>query len=261
MERHTLISGETLEYPTPAPEISAFVDRVREMVNDPDAPESAVIDLIYGSDNPILDQTVLPHRGMVTKATIEDPIYHVMLDLLDQKRIQLGRLDLGAVEARFTMSVTQAAEELGITPGAVRQAIHARRLPAWKKGGRYFVDPAQVEAFQVGNRGPRKTQEAGELLEVRVGSAPGLSFMVKGPGPIEESSREGAVRTGVLRDWRRVAVSSGKGENRRTFVLEPGEEDRAIERDGFFVRGKFKIARRVRNPQKAGEVFRTFQAE
>ena len=261
MERHTLISGETLEYPTPAPEISAFVDRVREMVNDPDAPESAVIDLIYSSENPLLDQTIFPHRGAVTKATIEDPVYHVMLDLLDQKRIQLGRLDLDAVQDRYTMSVTEAAEELGITPGGVRQAIHARRLAAWKKGGRYFLDPALVEAFQVSNRGPSKAQEVGEPLEVRMGTAPGVSFLLKAPHLLEDSTKEGSVRTGVLRNWRRVAVSAGKGPGRSIFIIEPGSAQNSIEREDFYVRGKFKIVRRIRGARAAAEAFKGFRGE
>lgn len=155
METYTTLAGEILEYPTPTGERAAFLSRVFSAAFNPEVTEGQLIELIYGREDPFLDQTIFPARGAVTKVTIKDPVYHVMLDLLDHKRVQCGSLDLERAHAQFTMGVPEVAEALGITPGAVRQAISAKRLSAIKKGGTYYVDPRSVDSFKVGNRGPK----------------------------------------------------------------------------------------------------------
>jgi excisionase family DNA binding protein len=155
LERYTTLAGETLEYPRPNAEVGGFLARVFDATNNPNVGEGELIDLIYGKENPILDQTIFPARGAVTKEVFTDPVYHLMTDLLDHKRVQMGTLDLHKAHAAFTMTVQEAARKLGITQGAVRNAIVSRRMPAIKKGGVYLLDPKAVESFHVSPRGPK----------------------------------------------------------------------------------------------------------
>jgi len=152
MERYTTLTGEILKYEKPRPEVEDFLTRLRVAVNSPEISQSQISELIYGLENPITDKTIFKGRGAITKAVFLDPLYHIMLDLLDQKRIQAGTLDLQRALAQFTMSAPEAAKRLGLTPSGVRQAIQAKRLSGIKKGGRYFVDPRSVESYRVGRR-------------------------------------------------------------------------------------------------------------
>lgn len=156
METYTTLTNETIEYDAQEPSVAAFLARVRSATNDPDVTESALTELIYGSENPILDHTIFPHRGAVTKAVFGNPLYHVMLDLLDQKRVQVGTLDLELAKADYTVTVAEAAEKLGITPGAIRYAIKAQKLSAIKNGGVWLIHPNSVNSYQVSLRGPKR---------------------------------------------------------------------------------------------------------
>lgn len=49
------------------------------------------------------------------------------------------------------LSVREAAKRLGLKPKAVRRAIYADRIAAMQPsgdGGRYYIDPAEVERFK-----------------------------------------------------------------------------------------------------------------
>lgn len=60
------------------------------------------------------------------------------------------------------LTVTQAAARLGVTPGRVRQFIHAGRLKATRLGKRVWViDVEDLREFEAIPRkdGPRKREE------------------------------------------------------------------------------------------------------
>jgi excisionase family DNA binding protein len=260
---HECVNGETVEYPEPARDVAKFLERVRRAADDAAVSEDALIALIYGRENPLLDHTMLPGRSMVTPAVFANPLYRVLVDLLDRKRVQSGALDLAKARARYTLSVTDAAAQLGVNATAVRKAIGAGRLPALKDGGQYWLDPASVASFEVDRRGPSPR------LEIRMGSAPGESFRVKHPthGNVfkEIAAPAANVRAGELTNWKRVAVMTtatrGDTKSARLFVLEPGGPENEVALGAFHVRGRFTVAEKINNPERAAAAWKAFEPE
>lgn len=154
---YTTLSGITIEYPIPTGKVASFMDNVRDAADDPAVDVDSLIALVYGQSNPLLDRTVFAEHGAVTPAVFANPLYHVLLDRLGRKRVQLGHLDLDATAARYTLTPDEAAERLGVHVSAIRQAIERHRLPAWKRGGRLYLDPVSCDSYQASTRGPRAT--------------------------------------------------------------------------------------------------------
>ena len=256
LEMYTAISGEVIRYPTPSKEVATFLARVIDAANKPRVTESELVDLVYGKENPILDQTILNHQGVVTRAAFNNPVFHVMTDLLSRKRVQVGTLDLEGHKARCTMTVTEAAKKLGVHPSAVRQAIYAKKLPAVKKGGMYYLDPRSVEQHHVKRPGPKSET----MLEVAVGSSPKGSFRLKAPTFGRRDKVAGYVQGDVSR-FQRVAVIFGPKGSLRMFILEPGEDENEVAFDKGYVRGRFDVVEKINNSRKASERWRTFTAE
>lgn len=159
MALHVTILGEPITY-DPAPDVAAFLDTLRAAVADPAVDENGMIRLVYGTANPMLVQGVIPGRGAVTLETLRRPEYLVALDLLGQKQIALGRLDPVAARAAYTMTVAEAAAELGIAQQSVIRAIQAGRLEALRDGKAWLLTPASVRAYRVGNQGPKSERRA-----------------------------------------------------------------------------------------------------
>ncbi len=261
MPTHETLEGRTLTYELTS-EQAAFLARVQQAVADPSVREDDLIALIYGPENPLLDHAMLPGRAMVTKAVFDNPLYHVLADYIGRKRVQTGSLDLEAAKALFTMTVTQAAEKLGVHVSAVHQAIQAWRLAAWKKDGQLFLNPENVEHFgetrrDVPRRGPSPQ------LRLRTGSVDGVTFRVKHPGELEHpQSPERHVTEGTLTSWKKVGVLLGNSEGKfRFFELAPGGEDNEVKHGHFYLRGRFTIERKINNPRQAREAFESFEAE
>jgi len=261
MNQYKTLSGEIIEYPTPAPEVAAFLAQVMDAAHDPMVTEAELTALIYGKMNPLLDQDTLPSHGVVTKATFANPIYHVMIDLLGRKRVQVGTLDMARAEARYTMTVAEAAEQLEVHPSAVRQAIHAHKLAAQKRGGAWLLDPNAVESYRVSRRGPK-----GPALRV-IGASSSFRIKpqleVKDDPVLHDADGRPFPRTvrGIIREFERAAVISGSKGNYRMFILEPDEQENSFEGyEGGEIRGRFKIVEKINNPRKASERWREFEA-
>lgn len=86
---HELISGGVIEYES-TPELEVFLPRVLRLLKDPDKTEDDMIEIVYGPTNPIMDETLIPGRGAVTKAIHGSPVYRVFVDLLERKRRQMA---------------------------------------------------------------------------------------------------------------------------------------------------------------------------
>jgi hypothetical protein len=259
---HTTLSGHLIEY-TPTPEVAAFLDRMRAMLEDPRVTENEMIAAAYGRENPMLEPYPIGDRGMVTRATLENPAYHVLADLLVRKRVAQDGTDVAAIAAQHTVSVTEAAHQLGIHESAVRQAIAARRLSSWLKDGKHWLRPEAVASFQVGTRGPKpaESREVGGPLQIRLGNAPGASFRVRYPGALEQEQRVGAhTITGTLPAWRRVAVLAGGEGDQTLYVLEPGGEENEVAHKGFSVRGRFRVAEKITEGHDARAAWKAFRA-
>lgn len=292
--KYETMSGETIELPEPSAAVAAFIQRAQALLADAAVTEGDFIGLLYGRENPILDQTKHPERGTVTAAVFADPWYAVVADMLGKKRAQQDGV-------RFTMTVPEAAAALGFHESAVRQAIAARRLVARKVGGSYLLDPQHVAAYQSVPRGPKAgsrsvvaghvatpqadppkgtyTEESpyawaikdptpqlaagatSEALEARVGSATGCSFRIKGAKVV--GGKVGSARAGRIdAGWERIAVLASKtGSGARYWELEPavpGTRSKLVF-EGFFLRGAFRVAAKNNNEQRSRELFAAFK--
>lgn len=250
--------------------------------HDPTVTEAALTELIYGKENPLLDQSIFPGRGAVTKITLANPVYHVMLDLLDAKRVQAGTLSKPAAEAAFTMTVSEAAETLGITPGAVRQALDAKRLAGVKRGPSYFLDPRSVATYRdrVVRRGPEakheleasivpidprsgsgKTRDVLPALLARIGNVEGKSFRLKVDGFTETSRPDGHVVEGVVQSFERAAIAFAGTEGLRMFVIEPGPDENEFAFGPFFIRGNYRVVQKINNARDAAAKWADFRSK
>lgn len=268
---HVTVSGHRIDY-EPTPKVAAFLRRLEDAIGDPKVTERELIGLAYSSENPFLDHGMFPGRGSVTKDVLADPAYHVMTDLLFRKQVAEQEIDVSKLEARYSMTVPQAAVELGIHESAVRQAIAAKRLASWLKDGKHFIDPRSLKSFEVGTRGPRKgttievvvndqieitDKLSVEPLELVLGHTKGASLKVRGAEDVETIERvSGNIVRGRLNRWKRVIVmTTGDAGKRRAFVLEPGADENEITHGPFKVRGRFTIAEKINSAKRADEVW------
>lgn len=263
--QYTLISGETVEFTTPTGELGVFLKRVLAAVENPGMAERELSDLVHGPDNPMLALGVVPGRTVATADVYRDPVFHVMLDCIARKRLPPGT---GALSARapYTMTVPDAAKQLGISESAVRQAIYANRLSALKDGGTYYLDSQSVASYRVSRRGPRRREPEqksppGSLLEARIGSAPDASFRVKHTGEEFESEKKyGAEWIGTIpAGWSRLGILGTSKERSRFWEIEPAEGESLLHFEGFYLRGGFRIVETVSSTPKARAAFRDFQ--
>jgi len=260
---HTTVMGHRIEF-DPPPKVARFLERIERMVDDPDVTQRDMIGLVYSQENPILDHTIFPERGGVTRDVLADPVYAVMTDLIFRKHIAEDRIDVAKLAAKYSMTVAEAAEHLGINESAVRQGIASKRIPSFVKDGRHFIDPRSLTTLEVGTRGPRgRARELGGPLEIVMGHTKGASLKVKCNEPIEPMGRlDGNVLRGRLRRWKRVVVmTTGEGGTKRAFVLDRGDADNAIEHGPFSVRGRFVIKEKANSSKSAEQVWAVYEVE
>lgn len=260
MERHTLISGEVLEFEA-GPQLADFLARVRVATNDPSVSLTELTELIYGEENPLLERGIIPGRGVVTKAAFENPAYHALLDLIDQKRIVMGELNPEAAKDGYTMTVAEAADRLGVTTAAVRQAIGADRIDGEKVGGQWRVRPSSVEAYA---STPRRGPVRQGALEVIMGNQPGCSLSVHTDGTLEPHRREKNTVHGQFTDWQWGAaklVNKSTGTVRCVWFQRDDEADiQTFDTDcGLHARGRVKVVRTEDEGEAAAKAFRAMK--
>lgn len=282
MPTHETMSGHTIEYERPPPQVAAFLQRLHEMLEDPQVDEQQMIGVAYSTENPILAQGLFPGRGAVTREVLANPLYHVMGDLLARKHLAKSGGDAAALAAEHTVTVPEAARALGITEDAVRKAIAGRRLPSWLRDGRHMLHPQSVAAFasllEVDDRsrpGRARTDERSEAerkrdarvnrdLEVKLGNVPGTSFRVSYKPELGDLQRAGGnVHEGVIRDgWKKIAVLARSEKfGLRFWLLEPkGPAVHELAVGPFFIRGRFTETH-INNEARAKEAWDAFEAE
>ncbi|MCC6554038.1 MAG: helix-turn-helix domain-containing protein [Polyangiaceae bacterium] len=262
--QYTLLSGETLDFPTPPERLATFLHRVIDATKDADITEEAMADLVHGPENPLFDLDLVPGAAVATAKVYRNPIFHVMLDCIARKR--LGS-ETGAfpARARFAMTVPDAAIQLGITESAVRQAIYTNRLRARKDGGTYYIDSRSVAGYRVSHRGPprrpRAQAEPGGVLQARIGSGPDASFRVKHSSEelaVEEQGASEWIST-IPAGWHRIAVLGTGKEICRYWEIEPSEGESVLQFEGFYLRGGFRIIEAISSSPKARSAFRLFE--
>jgi excisionase family DNA binding protein len=254
------LSGHKIEYPDPDAKLERLLKRARELLDDRKATEDDLVVLIYGDENPLLDRTLFPERGMVTKEVLENPAYHVLCDLLARKRAAIKGQTAEQLGRPFTLTVPQAAELLKVSEDTINRGIRARRIPSWVKDGQRYLDPRVLPALDLGTRG--KPPPGFERLKVCVGSSHAATFQVKHPGGVLPAHAERIPFTmeTTLQRWRQIAVLTGGHDRLRMLVLEPGEKKERFEFEGYFVEGKFSIVKKINDSKAARKAWEGFEA-
>jgi hypothetical protein len=258
---HVCVNGKVLVFDEPAPEVAAFVDRVRAAASSKKVTHDQLLAMVYGPENPMLNKTMLPGYSMVTPEVFESPVYRVLTDLLDRKRVQLGLLDPVKAAERYTLTIPDAAAQLGVHRNAISNAIDTGKLPVWVKGDRYYLDPRTLHAYEPEKRG------ASPRLRVRFGNVPGMSLRFRSVHEpeqvevVEDLAKACEVKEGWLARWKRVGILTGaKGEGKyRFFVLEPGSTIDHLNHGPLEVEGRFRIVEKVNNPREALEAWKKFE--
>jgi hypothetical protein len=215
---------------------------------------------VYGDDNPILDRTFFPGRGMVTAAVFENPVYHVLTDLLARKRASIKGQTAEQLGKSFTLTVPQAAEQLGVSEDAINKGIRARRIPSWVKEGQRYVDPRALAALGLGKQG--KLPEGFMRLKVRVGASHTGQLRVKHAGgelPNKAEAIPYSIEATLPRS-RRAAVLMAGHDKLRMFILEPGESEQRHGYDDYWFEGNFRIVEKVNGSAAARRAWESFKA-
>jgi uncharacterized protein YunC (DUF1805 family) len=248
MPNYLLSSGEVIEYPTPAPHVAAFIGRVKAAAESPDAKPAALLALVYGTENPILDVTSQPGYAMIGAKQLADPLYHVLADMVFRAQLRAVGQTAEDVYATYTVSVAEAAEQLGITVASVRAAITARKLAAVMRNGQWYLRPESVASYKVSNRGRKKAavEPATADVQVRCGSAEGgsLSVRIVG-GELKVDAKKGdAVLAHFPAGWSRALLKATTKQGVRVFELEPAPgESGEVEHLGLYARGPFRVVK------------------
>lgn len=256
------LAGHKITYADPEPKVARFLQRVFDLATDPKVKSNALISLIYGSENPILDPTFFPERGAVTEAVLENPIYHVMADLLARKQADEAGVTPEKMSRPFTLTVAQAAEQLGVSEDTLNRGIRARRIPSWVKEGQRYLDPRTFPALKLGLGKQGKLPEGFMRLKVRVGASHTGQIRVKHAGgelPTKAEAIPYAMETTLPRS-QKVAVLTAGHDKLRMFELIPGEEENEVEFEGYWVRGHFEIARKINGAAAARKAWESFKA-
>ncbi len=255
---HTTLSGHSVEYPDPDAKLEKFLKRVAALVDDRKATEDDIITLVYGRDNPILDHTLFPERGAVTREVLDNPVYSVLTDLIARKHAAVAGLGAEQLGKRFTLTVAEAAAQAEVTKDAIRKAIAAKRLPSWVRDGQYFIDPKSLVALRFGTRLPFESTP----IEFRAGYNANLNAFLRVKAPDGEHPRDKSdpEDDDTIPKWRRVGVLCGGNGTLRFFILEPGKEKRSLPWHGYEVAGKFDVVEKVNNKADARKAWEGFKA-
>ena len=144
---HVTVNGHRIEYPDPDQALQAFLELVQRYVEEPAIGEDALISLVYGPQNPIMNRDILPGRGVVTREVLRNPVYAVLTDLLYRKELQRRGLTSETVARRYTLTAAEVADKLGVHVSTVTRAARERRVPSWIREGEYRFDPETLRTM------------------------------------------------------------------------------------------------------------------
>lgn len=159
MPTHKCLSGETITYPDPEPNVAAYLAKAQAMATDLTVDMMRMNRMVYGKENPLLDNS--SGRPVVTRAAYDNPIYRILREWIEVKEVNLGLIDPIEEAAEYTLSLAEAAERLGITAAAVRAAIRGRKLAGWMRNGQWYVRPDSVAAYKPSKRGRHNARPRG----------------------------------------------------------------------------------------------------
>jgi excisionase family DNA binding protein len=171
-----LLSGEAIELADLTPHELSFLRSLKKLVKDGvsyfDIERAAI-----GPGSPALNG-----RNRVDHRIVSSPLYRVARDIATEAGIHQNlilapeheKLRRELPTDRSMISVTQAANFLGISRAAVHKAIQQRRLKARKIGNLVIVDREDCEAYAAARQTPRSERKAQRSsARARAGSALG----------------------------------------------------------------------------------------
>jgi excisionase family DNA binding protein len=156
---HETLNGHRVEYDEPDAKLARFLARVEKAMVDEHVTENEMIALVYSVENPLLESSAIG-GPLVTKETLANPIYRVLADLLERKRVAARGIDIVKLAAKYTLTVAEAAEQLGAHENTVRKAIREGRLASWVKDGQHYLNPKWVDQFELATEKSRTISSA-----------------------------------------------------------------------------------------------------
>jgi excisionase family DNA binding protein len=161
MKRHKLLSGETVGLEDAAARDLVFLKNLQRMATS-GISFFEVERVAIGPGSPALQG-----RSRVTREIVRSPLYRVATDIATRAGIEEGLVlapehenkRSQIPEDRSLMSVTQAANTLGISRAAVHKAIQQKRLAAQRFGNVLLVAREAVKRY-MRERSPGGSQPA-----------------------------------------------------------------------------------------------------
>jgi excisionase family DNA binding protein len=149
----------------------AFLDSLKKMAAN-DVSYFEIERVAIGPGSPALQGWT-----RVTREIIETPLYKAAVDIVTRAGIAQGLILAPEHEKernristdRSQMSVTQAADTLGLSRAAVHKAIKEKRIDSAQYGNVILVDRKSVERYRTKRKPP--SQDAHNVPEMRISSS------------------------------------------------------------------------------------------
>lgn len=260
MRTFHLLNGDTISVHVPD-DVALFLERLDSAVHDPSIADDQVFNWVHGCENPMLTEDLFPGQRKLTGEVSRHPLFFVMWDFIQRKRVASGTLDLDALNARHSLSVAEAGNELGVSMKSLRKAIHGGRIPALRRDGQWFLDPDTVERYCVVLRGPATDAHARTGHDGR-----GHTLHIATDGQVTVLARWSSIVEKQISGWSRIFVRTiekgdGERDTSRFYELAAGGAHEPVRLDALEVTGRFKVVRHVRNSRAALEAWEQVRRE
>ena len=153
--QYTTVNNQVIEYDDFGPAEAAFLAKLEVLVGDDAVSPDEMRGIFYGVENPTLDPHALPGHAVITKASLRDPVFRIGIDCLSRKEVRAGRIDLAQLHAAYTIDVPTAAEQLGVSPQAIRAGIDSFKYSALFARGQWWLRPETVASLKLSREGGR----------------------------------------------------------------------------------------------------------
>ena len=153
--RYTTVNNRVLDLDDLDPAEFAFWQRLEGVIKDDLISPDQMRATVYGPENPALDHEEVPGQSLVTRVTLDNPLFRVCIDCLTRKEIRAGRIDLAQMQAGYTLDVPTVAQRLEVSPQAVRAGIDSFKYDALFARGQWWMRPETVASLRLSRAGGR----------------------------------------------------------------------------------------------------------
>lgn len=146
MTNHKLLSGNVVQLEGLTSEEAKFLEELQADAGRKDADYFELLRRVKGPD-------AVPLRGgRITPEVSRSALYLAAHDIVDRIGIEQGYvlapdIKVEVPEDRALLSLTEAAELIGISRPATHQALVEKRLVGWRVGNAWVVDKVDAERF------------------------------------------------------------------------------------------------------------------